>query len=118
VRIQAIDHVTLRVRSVALAKEYYEAVFGLKCSPATVDGATVLRLENLDAAHVRAQHLSFTVADLDAVISELEARGEQCEVGRFEGFTYRNYRWCEWRDPEGIRVECVEPLVSDGSSDG
>lgn len=95
-RVRAIDHVTLRVRSVALAKEYYEAVFGLECSPADVEGAAGLRLENedvhffmleesdLDPAHIRAQHLSFAVVDLDAVIAELESRGELFTVGQFE----------------------------------
>ena len=129
-RIQAIDHVTLSVRSVARAQKYYEEVFGLTCERAPVGGSDGLRLENeavhffmvedseLDPEYVRRQHLSFAVDSLEPVIKCLEARGEQYEIGRFEGFTHRNYRWCEWRDPEGIRVECVESLVSDGASDG
>jgi len=55
------------------------------------------------------QHLSFEVDNLDHVISALEGLGiSGYETGEFEMFQHRNYKWCEWRDPDGIRIECVE----------
>jgi len=27
-----------------------------------------------------------------------------------EIFKFNNYRWCEWEDPDGIKIECVETL--------
>jgi hypothetical protein len=29
-------------------------------------------------------------------------------LGEVRFFAHRNYAWCEWRDPDGIRLECVE----------
>ncbi len=121
-RIRAIDHVTLRVHSLAVAQKYYEEVLGLTCERVAVGGSDGLCLENeaihffmiedqdIDPDYVRTQHISFEVEDLQPVIAYLDSRGEQYEVGRFEGFKNRNYRWCEWRDPSGIRLECVESL--------
>ena len=55
------------------------------------------------------QHLSFEVNNLDHVISSLEKLGiSDYNTGEFEMFEHRTYKWCEWRDPDGIRIECVE----------
>jgi len=55
------------------------------------------------------QHLSFEVDNLDHVVSALKEFGiSGYETGEFEMFQHRNYKWCEWRDPDGIRIECVE----------
>ncbi len=62
------------------------------------------------AEFLRQQHLSFEVADLECVIESLQLRGETYEVGLFDAFEHRNYRWCEWRGPDEIRLECVQVL--------
>jgi hypothetical protein len=55
------------------------------------------------------QHLSLQVSDLTDVVSKLEAMEiVEYKIGVVEFFERDNYRWCEWRDPDGIRLECVE----------
>ena len=57
------------------------------------------------------QHLSFRVDSLEAAIASLHNLGiTDYETGSVEFFTRNNYRWCEWRDPDGIRLEVVELL--------
>jgi catechol 2,3-dioxygenase-like lactoylglutathione lyase family enzyme len=121
-KIQGIDHVTLYVRNVEAVKLYYEQVFDFSCSLILSKGKKHLQLET-DTTHlfiaedstftpdfIGQQHISFEVESLEPVVKKLDARGEQYETGMYTGFKTRNYRWCEWRDPEGIRVECVEHI--------
>lgn len=55
------------------------------------------------------QHISFKVESLNQVIENLKVLGiSEYEVGEVSFFTHRNYKWCEWRDPSGIRLECIE----------
>ena len=119
----AIDHVSLLIRSAATTKVYYERLFNFTCT-LHPDDSTILQVES-PAVHffmleredmpddfLREQHISLEVANLSSVIERLDARGETYEVGEFRGFEHRNYRWCEWRDPSGIRLECVERLAA------
>ncbi|MDY6857350.1 MAG: hypothetical protein SWO11_22130 [Thermodesulfobacteriota bacterium] len=47
------------------------------------------------------QHLFFEVDNLEHVISALEELGiSDYKTGDFGIFQHRNYKWCEWRDPE------------------
>jgi transposase InsO family protein len=97
-------------------------VFGFSCSDLQTEEGRVLQLETesvhlfiveaseLDPDSVRRQHVSFEVAELGPVAQELDLRGEAYATGQYTGFRSRNYRWIEWRDPVGIRVECVEPV--------
>lgn len=58
---------------------------------------------------VAKQHISFEVESLARVIENLNALGiTDYEVGEVGFFVHKNYKWCEWRDPSGIRLECVE----------
>ena len=117
----AIDHVCLSVSSLARAQQYYERVFGAYCKLRDGDPRTLV----VEAAHVHfflseshaspeflsSQHLSLRVKSLDDVISVLNALGiTEYETGVVDFFKHNNYRWCEWRDPDGIRLECVEIL--------
>ncbi len=117
----AIDHVCLAVSSLVRAQEYYERVFGATCKLRDDDPTTLV----VEAAHVHfflleshanpeflsAQHLSLRVNSLEVVISTLNALGiNEYETGVVDFFEHDNYRWCEWRDPDGIRLECVEIL--------
>ena len=62
---------------------------------------------------LRLQHISFRVQSLDEVIERLQSTGiNDFATGVVDFFAYQNYRWCEWRGPDGIRVECVESIES------
>ena len=114
-----IDHICLLVSDLNRAKRYYERLFGAKCRLRENDPKTLI----LDAKNVHfflseseanveflsSQHLSFRVSDLADVISKLEAMEVvEYETGVVDFFERNNYRWYEWRDPDGIRLECVE----------
>jgi len=116
---KAIDHICLWVRSLAEAKVYYETVFGFSCTPREGDASTLV-VES-DKVHffiseasevspfLSQQHLSLEVDSLSRVIEQLQELGiSDYSTGDVDFFTHRNYHWCEWRDPSGIRLECVE----------
>lgn len=119
IKTRAIDHVCLWVRSLSEAKAYYERVFGFVCSPRTGDGSTLV-VESEDVHFfiselketndfVSHQHISFRVESIDEVIDNLQALGiTQYTIGETGVFMHNNYKWCEWRDPSDIRLECVE----------
>lgn len=116
-----IDHVVLFVSSLQQSRDYYERVFNFTCAPR--EGAPdTLAVENKDVhffltrdpdmpeALRKRQHISFTVDNLALALQALENMGEQgVATGEVSFFTYNNYAWAEWRDPDGIRVECVQP---------
>ncbi|VAW74569.1 hypothetical protein MNBD_GAMMA15-2023 [hydrothermal vent metagenome] len=85
IHAKAIDHICLWVKSLPEAKCYNDDEFLSK------------------------QHLSFEVDSLDEVIETLNEAGiSEYSLGEVRFFAHRNYTWCEWRDPNGIRLECVE----------
>ncbi len=54
------------------------------------------------------QHLSFEVESLGEVTEHLRSVGiTDYTMGEVTFFSQRNYKWCEWRDPDGIRLECI-----------
>lgn len=105
----------------AEAKEYYEKIFGFTCTPRPDDDNTLVveseavhffisQSKDMDALLAN-QHLSFEVDSLENVIASLQELGvTDFEVGEVNLFKHKNYKWCEWRDPSGIRLECVELL--------
>lgn len=117
----AIDHTCLVVTSLPRAKAYYEKLFDFTLRPRDGDPRTLVvespavhffLTESPDAPpeFLRLQHISFRVADLDAATARLrELDVADASEGRVAFFRHQNYRWCEWRDPDGIRLECVEP---------
>ncbi len=116
---KAIDHVCLWVRSIDEAKIYYETLFNFRCSPREDNNNTlVVESNNIHffisearekSAFLAEQHISFEVESLNEVIEKLIKLGiTDYTTGEVDFFTRRNYRWCEWRDPSGIRIECVE----------
>ena len=119
IQTRAIDHVCLWVKSLSEAKTYYEKVFGFVCKPRDGDDSILMvESENIHffiseaprgANFVSRQHLSFEVDSLEQVIESLNQMGISDFVqGEVTFFKHRNYKWCEWRDPSGIRLECVE----------
>ena len=122
IHLQSIDHVTLFVQDIAIEKRYYEELFGFLVTELFHKDAKNLQLEagsvrffmtedpEIDSNIVEQQHISFAVGSLQPVMDLLKARRESYKKGTFLGFKSRNYHWCEWRDPAGIRVECVEHI--------
>lgn len=121
-QIKAIDHVSLYVTSIQNVKDFYRDLFQLSCEEVHGRKSSVLSLENeslhffinedpdIDPEFVAKQHISFEVDVLEPVIDQLKLLNIPYRTGQYEGFKTRNYRWCEWRDPENIRVECVEHI--------
>ena len=121
-KINAIDHVTLYVHSIDRVKEFYCEVLGLMATKVEDNEGKYLTLENeylhffviedavVSPEFISKQHLSFAVDQLDDVIERLNHQKIAYQVGTYNGFKYQNFRWCEWLDPEGIRLECVQHL--------
>ncbi len=115
-----IDHINLIVSSLNKTKDYYERVFGFNIVPRENNPQAlaveskhvhffITQIENVPEAVMQNQHISFEVENLDSVIEALSRLGiTDCKIGEIGFFQYQNYRFCEWRDPDGIRLECVE----------
>ena len=120
IRLVSIDHVCLLVTSISRSKSYYKRVFDFNCTPRPDDSKTLMvespnihffinEVHGVSTDFLSKQHLSFEVDNLDLVVSALEELGiSDYETGEFRMFQHRNYKWCEWCDPDGIRIECVE----------
>ena len=120
----AIDHLCLVVTSLSRAREYYRRLFEFRFTPRDGDPGTLVaesaqvhffitEVPDAPPDFVRLQHISFRVEDLDAVKSRLTAAGiTDFRTGQVDFFSRNNYRWCEWRDPDGIRLECVQAIES------
>ena len=118
----AIDHICLAVSSLSQSQTYYEKVLGAICKRRDTDPNTLvvetpqihffLSESDANPDFLAQQHLSFCVDSLEEAIASLEELGiTDYETGVVEFFEHNNYRWCEWRDPDGIRLEVVERLV-------
>ena len=116
---KAIDHICLWVSSLETSKYYYETLFGVTCMPRDNDPSTLvvesefvhffITEDTEGSDFLSKQHLSFEVDSLDEVITSLKDFGiNDYQTGTINFFSKRNYKWCEWRDPDGIRIECVE----------
>lgn len=116
----AIDHTCLQVRSLTSSVDYYQSIFGGTFTPRANDPLTVaveignihffLTRHETDEEFCSRQHISFQVESLESVVEELKSRNIEFTRGTVSFFKTNNYHWCEWRDPDGIRVECVERI--------
>lgn len=117
-----IDHTCLLVTALTPAREHFEKLFDFQITQRT-EVPTTLVVESpsirfflnevLDApaTFLRSQHISFRVDDLEDVIHRLKTAGvKDFRVGQVDFLKHNNYRWCEWRGPDGIRLECVQIL--------
>lgn len=116
----AIDHICLIVTSLETTQAYFAKLFDFSFQPRQGDPKTLVvesenvhffisQSANAPADFLHLQHISFRVANLEAVIARLDAAGiTGYTTGAVDFFVHNNYRWCEWRDPNGIRIECVE----------
>lgn len=119
IKTKFIDHVCLWVHSRDEAKSYYEDIFGFKCEARKGDKKTLV-VESEDvrfficessemSQFLNKQHISFAVNSIDDVVATLLSHDiADYELGETDCFSDKNYKWCEWRDPSGIRLECVE----------
>lgn len=105
----------------ASLKKYYEKLFGVECFVREGDEKSLVvesewvhffisqNETNADDSFISKQHLSFEVDNLDDVIQTLINLGNiEYKTGDVGLFKNRNYQWCEWHDPDGIRLECIE----------
>ncbi|ULQ58620.1 VOC family protein [Brucepastera parasyntrophica] len=117
-----IDHICLLVKNLDKSKTYYETVFSLSGKRHPAD-ASVYMLENRDIhffimetdapdQFIREQHLSIEIESIEKAEKILAECGiTDYEKGIFNAFDYRNYKWIEWRDSNGIRLEFVEYIT-------
>ena len=121
IQIKSIDHVCLWVRSISESRSYYEKVFGFECTPREGDSTTlVVESENVhfflseigkESEFLSKQHISFEVESLDQAVENIKSLGiTDFSSGEVGFFVHKNYKWCEWRDPNGIRLECIEVI--------
>jgi len=118
IKAVGIDHVCLLVSNLEKARGYYQSLFGLTIRPhPTVDKMLMCEDENIHffveevnfpREFLAKQHLSLRVTDRQKIVDTLQSLGIPFETGLFRAFEHRNYYWVEWRDPDGIRLECVE----------
>lgn len=118
IKVIGIDHVCLMVSNLEKARGYYQSIFGLSVKPhpraentlMCEDENTHFFLEQVGfpAEFLSKQHLSLRVSDRKKIMDTLQSLGIPFETGKFEGFEHHNYFWVEWRDPDGIRLECIE----------
>lgn len=113
-----IDHICLLVSNLEVAKAYYRSLFDVITNPHPTASNTLMCetehihffIEEVDFPKelLSKQHLSLRVSDVQTIMDTLQSLNIPFESGKFEGFEYQNYDWVEWRDPDGIRLECVE----------
>lgn len=118
IKATSIDHICLLVSNLEKARGYYQSLFGLEIRPHPKSKNVLVCesknihffLEQVDFPYeyLSKQHLSLRVADRQKTINTLQSLDIPFETGKFEGFEHHNYFWVEWRDPDGIRLECVE----------
>jgi glyoxylase I family protein len=120
-RPAGVHHVSINVRDVSAARDFYVGVLGLteradrpdfSFDGAWLDaGSQQLHLIKADVPPDRGQHFALAVTDLDAAVAELRGHGvtvtDPVPVG-----AGRQSFLC---DPAGNRIELQEPLPHPGS---
>ena len=114
-RLDGLHHVSLNVRDVPAALDFYTRVLGLtqrtdrpgfSFAGAWLDaGRQQIHLIDADVPPSLGQHFALAVSDLDAAVAELRARGVEVTdpVGVGTG------RQSFLADPAGNRIELQEP---------
>ena len=115
-----IDHVYLHVSNLEKTRSHLESIFDFKFFQrpnsdkiAAVESKNIhffIQEGNLPKEHLHKQHISFEIDDINAIKEKLENMEIPFRTGTFSYFTYKNYNWVEWRDHDGIKLECVQRL--------
>ena len=120
-RLDGLHHVSLNVRDVPAALDFYTRVLGLtertdrpdfSFDGAWLDaGSQQIHLIDADVPPPLGQHFALAVSDLDAAVAELRGRGVEITdpVGVGTG------RQSFLADPAGNRIELQEPGPLEGS---
>lgn len=116
-----IDHVCLIVNNLEESQKYYERILNMESRKSNTDSKTIL-LENKEVhffiierdfprEYIEMQHISIQTESIEIKKQELVEKGiTELTMGEFRQFRYHNYKWIEWRDPDGIRLEYVESI--------
>jgi catechol 2,3-dioxygenase-like lactoylglutathione lyase family enzyme len=116
-----IDHICLLVSDLEKSREYYEKLFNVACKFHPRDDKTLMLETNkihfflkeikMPSEFYENQHLSFETLNIDMAAEKLkQCKIENFEIGVFNDFRFNNYKWLEWRDLDGIRLECIEKI--------
>ena len=121
IELKNIDHFCILVGKLDISKRYYMQIFSGVFKIHPKDSKTLmfesemvhffLKEVDLPQNFLSYQHFSFEVKDITKIIHILEDKKINFEYGTFNSFKYKNYKWVEWRDPDGIHLECVELLT-------
>ena len=123
INVIGIDHICLLVSNLEKSREYYEKLFNVICKFHPKENKMLMLETNkihlflkeikMPSEFYENQHLSFETLNIDVVAEKLKQCGiRNFEIGVFKNFQYNNYKWIEWRDPDGIRLECIEKIVN------
>ncbi len=120
IEIKEIDHIYLYVSNLEESAEYYKSLFDLEFMRRE-DRDNMLMAENRSVhffmvqddsiSHdiIKKQHLSFRVSSISEILEHLTGMGiDDYSTGISSCFKYKNYKWCEWVDLNGINIECIE----------
>jgi len=120
INVKEIDHICLMVNDLNKFRKYYEKYFGFEFNlhPNNKDIWAVeskgihffVKEVSYPDEFVKSQHLSLLVDDIESVLKILKENNIKFNSGEFHEFKYKNYKWVEWLDSEGIRIECVERI--------
>lgn len=113
-----IDHVTLQVSNLNKTMAYLKSIFDFEFVPNSRSNKMVgiesqkihffIEESELPQTYLSKQHISFEVDDLNFIKEILKKLHIEYTNGTFSSFKYKNYHWVEWRDHDGIRLECVQ----------
>lgn len=120
INVNRTDHFCMLVSNIENAKEYYNNLFNWNIFYHPINNKTLMvETKNLHffikevklyRDFFALQHYSFEVEDISEIIMILDQNNIKYEKGNFSSFKFNNYTWVEWRDPDGIRLECIERL--------
>lgn len=115
-----IDHVCLQVSNLEKTKAYLQSIFDFEFFQHPNSNNTLaVESENVhffiqESKHSKSflskQHISFKIENMNVIREKLEGMYIEYNSGTFSEFKYKNYHWIEWRDHDGIRLECIQKI--------
>jgi glyoxylase I family protein len=118
-RVTGIGGFFFRARDPAALALWYQDRLGVTTVPESYgdepwrqqEGVTAFAPFDLDSEMIgppeHTRMINFRVADLDAIVEQLRAAGEEVEV---DPERYPNGRFAELRDPEGNGIQLWQPM--------
>lgn len=120
-RVTGIGGIFFKARDPEQLGQWYSTHLGVDPAPESYDvpswwqeaGPTVLSAMPPDSEHLGAGHswsLNFRVADLDAMVRQLQSAGIQVDI---DPEVYPNGRFASLQDPEGNPLQLWQPDGAD-----